>query len=189
MLRSSNRHAQTFAALAPLRARLAAHDDDVMRTQVTVAEVPAPTGDEGARAAWLRDRFAAPGLAGVRIDEAGNVIGRRPGRRDDRPVVVCAHLDTVFPRETVLTVRRDGRRFFGPGITDNGRGLAAMLAIAECLDPRHIPLEHPVEFLGSTGEEGNGALRGAKHYFARAGERPRAPRVPPPAGGARPASA
>ncbi|MHB1864143.1 MAG: M20/M25/M40 family metallo-hydrolase [Gemmatimonadaceae bacterium] len=170
----SNRHARTFAALAPLRERLAARDDDIMRTQVTASEVPAPTGDEGARAALLRDRFAALGLAGVRIDGAGNVIGRRAGRRDDRPVVVCAHLDTVFPRETVLTVRRDGRRFFGPGITDNGRGLAAMLAIAECLDPRHVPLEHSVEFLGSTGEEGNGDLRGAKHYFASASEPPAA---------------
>ncbi|OYV74112.1 MAG: hypothetical protein B7Z72_00940, partial [Gemmatimonadetes bacterium 21-71-4] len=81
MPRPSNRHADAFAALAPLRERLAARDDDIMRTQVTVAEVPAPTGDEGDRAAWLRDRFAALGLAGVRIDDAGNVIGRRTGRR------------------------------------------------------------------------------------------------------------
>jgi tripeptide aminopeptidase len=89
-------------------------------------------------------------------------------------VVVCAHLDTVFPRETPLTVRREGKRFSGPGITDNGRGLAVMLAVAQTLDGSTLPLHRSVEFVGTTGEEGNGDLRGAKHYFARATDRPAA---------------
>jgi len=169
---SSRRHADAFAALAPARAHLAARDEDVLRVQIAVAQVAAPTGDEGERAAWVRDRFAALGLAGVRIDDAGNVIGRRPGRRPDDPVVVCAHLDTVFPRGTLLTVRRDGRRFSGPGITDNGRGLAVMLALAESIDGRGVPLDRPVEFVGTTGEEGNGDLRGVKRYFAHLADRP-----------------
>ncbi|MDE3052348.1 MAG: M20/M25/M40 family metallo-hydrolase [Gemmatimonadota bacterium] len=167
-----SRWAQGFAALAGVRAQLAAADDEVMRTQVAVSQVAAPTGDESRRAAWVRDRFAERRLTGVRVDAAGNVIGRRPGQRDLPPVVVCAHLDTVFPLETPLAVRREGARYAGPGITDNGRGLAVMLALAAAIDGASVAPERPVEFLGSTGEEGNGDLRGVKHYFANAERRP-----------------
>ncbi len=170
----SRTHADAYAALAPLRRQLAGHDDALMRTQVAVAELPAPTGDEGDRAAWMRERFSELGLTGVRTDEAGNVIARRPGRRSDEPVVVCAHMDTVFSRDTPHLVTRTGIRYAGPSITDNSRGLAAMLAIADTLGDAGIALERPVEFLASTGEEGNGDLRGVKHYFARAAERPSA---------------
>lgn len=168
----SRRHTDAVAALAPMRRELAARDDALMQTQVAIAELPAPSGDEGDRAAWMRDRFHALGLTGVRIDEAGNVIGRRDGQRAATPVVICAHLDTVFSRETPHVVTRDGRRYAGPSITDNSRGLAAMLLLAEVLDGRTHPLERPVEFVGSACEEGNGDLRGVKHYFARCAERP-----------------
>ncbi len=170
----SRHHADAFAALAPLRQRLAAGDDALVRDQVAIAQLPAPSGDEGERALWMRDRFTALGLSGIRIDEAGNVIGRRPGRRPNEPVVVCAHLDTVFSRDTSHVVTRDGRRLQGPSITDNSRGLAAMLAVAGVMDDRQTPLERPVEFVGTTGEEGNGDLRGVKHYFAHASDRPAA---------------
>ena len=170
----SRHHADAFAALARQRERLAASDDALMRDQVAIAQLPAPSGDEGDRAAWMRDRFAALGLEAIRIDEAGNVIGRRPGPLSDQPVVVCAHLDTVFSRTTAHVVTREGRRFQGPSITDNSRGLAAMLALAGAIDPRETPLARPVEFVGTTGEEGNGDLRGVKHYFARASDRPSA---------------
>ncbi len=168
------RYARGFAALAGVRAQLAAADAEVVRTQVAVSQVAAPTGDEGRRAAWVRDRFAELRLSGVRVDAAGNVIGRRPGRRDLPPVVVCAHLDTVFPLETPLSVRREGARYAAPGITDNGRGLAVMLALAAAIDGVEVAPERPVEFLGSTGEEGIGDLRGVKHYFANADRRPAA---------------
>ncbi len=170
----SRHEIDAFAALAPLRERLAAGDDALMRDQVAIAQLPGPTGDEGDRAAWMFDRFTALGLEGIRIDEAGNVIGRRPGQRPAEPVVVCAHLDTVFSRETSHVVTRDGARLQGPSITDNSRGLAAMVALAAAIDPRETPLARPVEFVGTTGEEGNGDLRGVKHYFARASDRPSA---------------
>ena len=83
------------------------------------------------------------------------------------PVVVCAHLDTVFPRQTRVSVTRHGNRLAGPGIGDNGRGVAAMLALATALDGEMLVTERPVEFVGTTGEEGTGDLRGAKHLFAR----------------------
>ena len=142
----------------------------IVGTQITVSEIAAPTGAEGERAVWVAQRFGALGLQDVRTDLAGNVIGRRPGAMDGPAVVVCAHLDTVFPRETALQVRREGPRLAGPGISDNGRGLAAMLAIAEAIDGSRLRTHAPIDFVATTGEEGLGDLRGARAFFA---ERPR----------------
>lgn len=161
--------AHVFRTLAPARARLAARDDAILRTQIAVAQIAAPTGEEQERGGWISRRFQDVGLVDVHTDAAGNVIGRRDGTHDLAPVVICAHLDTVFPRETDLSIRRDGERLVGPGINDNGRGLAAMLAIAGEIDGARIRSRHPVEFVATTGEEGVGDLRGAKHYFAERG--------------------
>ena len=162
--RSAAAHAH--ARLADARVRLARRDGELLRTQVDVSEIAAPTGDEGRRAAWVAARFAAFRLTDVRIDAAGNVIGRRPGSEDLAPVVVCAHLDTVFPLDTVLRVREERGRLIGPGIGDNGRGLAAMLALAEEIDGQRVRTRRPVDFVATVGEEGLGDLRGIKHLFA-----------------------
>src|SRR5690349_24676248 len=104
----------TFRALAAARARLASRDDAILRAQITLAEIAAPTGEEQERGAFVASRFRALGLREVAIDEVGNVIGRRAGRRELAPIVICAHLDTVFPRGTPLFVRRQGARLVGP---------------------------------------------------------------------------
>lgn len=160
--------ARVHAALSGARARLAARDESVLRCQTAVSEIPAPTGDESRRAMWIASRFTALGLADVRTDRAGNVIGRRAGASATQAVAVCAHLDTVFPLDTPLRVRRDGSRLAGPGIGDNGRGLAAMLALAEEIDGVRIRVRAPIDFVATTGEEGAGDLRGAKAFFAGA---------------------
>jgi tripeptide aminopeptidase len=159
----------THRLLAPCRSRLAVGDASLVESQIAIAQIAAPTGDESERGAWIARRFASLGLSGVDIDGAGNVIGRRSGTRSLPPVVVCAHLDTVFPRGTDLSVRREGPRLVGPGINDNSRGLAAMLAFAQALDGVDVPIERPIDFVATTGEEGAGDLRGAKHYFASRG--------------------
>lgn len=159
----------THRSLAAAHSRLAAHDDAIIRSQIAIAQIAAPTGEEHERAGWVARRFRDCGLYGIHTDAAGNVIGNRPGAEDLSPVVICAHLDTVFPRETDLSIRRDGERLVGPGINDNGRGLAVMLALAAEIDGVRIRPRHPVEFVATTGEEGIGDLRGAKHYFADRG--------------------
>ena len=114
---------RTHRALAPAHARLAARDREIVRTQVAVSEIPAPTGEEEERADWVARRFRALGLAGVHMDGAGNVVGRRPGvSAREAPVVVLAHLDTVFPREVALRVRREGPRLVGPASATTGAG-------------------------------------------------------------------
>jgi acetylornithine deacetylase/succinyl-diaminopimelate desuccinylase-like protein len=161
--------ASTYRALAASHARLAAHDAAIIRSQIAVAQIAAPTGEETERGEWVARRFRDCGLTEVHTDEAGNVIGRRTGASNLPPVAICAHLDTVFPRGTDLSIRRDGERLVGPGINDNGRGLAVMLALAGEIDGARLKAKHPIEFVATTGEEGVGDLRGAKHYFATRG--------------------
>jgi acetylornithine deacetylase/succinyl-diaminopimelate desuccinylase-like protein len=109
--------AETHALLAPARARLRARDPDIVRLQVELAEIPAPTGEEGERGERVARHLRAAGLSDVRVDDAGNVLGLRPGRgAEGAPVVVCANLDTVFPGYRRLVVRREGGRLVGPGM-------------------------------------------------------------------------
>jgi acetylornithine deacetylase/succinyl-diaminopimelate desuccinylase-like protein len=149
-----------------VRARewLLRHDADVLAWQRTIAEVPAPTGEEGERAALIADRFTGLGLADIRTDAAGNVLARA-GRGEGAGVVLAAHLDTVFAAATAHAVTTVEGRLAGPGITDNARGLAALLAVAAVLRQTALPLARPITFVVTTGEEGAGDLRGAKHLF------------------------
>lgn len=165
---------ELFARLAPARERLARADERVLRTQIALSEIPAPTGDEQARGALVAARFRALGLHDVVTDDVGNVTGSRRGATDEAPVLVCAHLDTVFPEGTAVGVARDGRQLCGPGIVDNSRGLAAMLALAEAVDGTSLRTRRPILFAATVGEEGAGDLRGAKHLFARLGTTPSA---------------
>ena len=153
-------------ALARARAAILQRDEATIETQIAVSEIAAPTGEEGERGAWVASRFHAIGLTNVSTDAAGNVLGTRAGTEQGAPVVICAHLDTVFPRSVSLRVQHEGPRLIGPGIGDNGRGLAAMLTLAEVLDGSTLRTRAPVVFAATVGEEGSGNLRGAKELFA-----------------------
>jgi acetylornithine deacetylase/succinyl-diaminopimelate desuccinylase-like protein len=156
-------------SLAPARSRLAARDGEIVASQRAIAGIPAPTGAEGERARWLASRLRGAGVEDIRHDGAGNVVARIGGRPGAPAVAVCSHMDTVFPPGTPLALRDEGSRIVGPGINDNARGLAVLLAIAGELARGEIVLPHPVELVGTVGEEGEGDLRGARHYFDTAG--------------------
>lgn len=166
--------ASIFARLAPARARLAANDGRLLETQVEIAEIPAPSGAESARGELVASRFRSAGLRDVHTDDVGNIVGTRDGISDDAPVVVCAHLDTIFPAGTIVGVERRDGLLHGPGIVDNSRGLATMIALAETIDGVHVRTRRPVMFVASVGEEGSGDLRGVKHFFAGVEPRPAA---------------
>ena len=155
-------------AVASARAAIAKRDEVTIETQIAVSEIAAPTGEEGERGAWVASRFREIGLTDVSTDAAGNVLGTRAGTEQGAPVVICAHLDTVFPRSVPLRVQHEGPRLIGPGIGDNGRGLAAMLTLAQALDGTTLRTRAPVVFAATVGEEGSGDLRGAKELFANA---------------------
>ncbi len=96
-------------------------------------------------------------------------LALRPGASAAAPVVLSAHLDTVFPAETPIAVRRDGDLMEAPGISDDGRGLAVLLAVARALDAGAITTRAPILFAATVGEEGVGDLRGAKHLVGPSG--------------------
>jgi tripeptide aminopeptidase len=130
--------------------------------QIRLCEIAAPPFREAARAQAYAEAFRAAGLTRVRLDKEGNVLGERPGRSPRPRVVVSAHLDTVFPEGTSVRVTRDGAVLRGPGIGDDCRGLAVLLAIARALDTGKVETEGSITFVGTVGEEGLGDLRGVK---------------------------
>jgi acetylornithine deacetylase/succinyl-diaminopimelate desuccinylase-like protein len=151
-----------------VRAALDAARGDEARTieeQIRLCEVPAPPFKEAARAKVYADAFRAVGLQNVRLDREGNVLGVRPGRSARPNLVFSAHLDTVFPEETRLTVTRNGSVLHGPGIGDDCRGLAVLLSIVRALDRAKVQTQGTITFVGTVGEEGLGDLRGVKALF------------------------
>nr|BCX00265.1 MAG: peptidase M20 [Bacteroidota bacterium] len=142
-------------------------DEQTLRMQAALTEVPAPPFGEARRAAVFADSLRRLGLQDVHIDEEGNVIGFIRGRAPRPLVVLSAHLDTVFPEETDVRVRRSGNRLEAPGISDDGRGLAVIWMVARAIQAARIPLEGTLAIVGTVGEEGIGDLRGVKYLFQR----------------------
>lgn len=156
--------------LAAIRARARETDAQTLAEQLEIVAIPAPPFGEETRGTWVMERFRALGLAEVGRDEEGNVLGSIPGAEAGAPpVVVAAHLDTVFAAGTELTPRRAGERIHAPGITDNARGLAGMLAVARLLAGAPVRPRRTVVFAATVGEEGQGDLRGVKHLFRDGG--------------------
>jgi len=126
-----------------------------------ITEIPAPPFQEAQRAAAINELLAEAGMA-VQTDKVGNVIGELRGVNEKEIVVVAAHLDTVFPPATQVKVHRDGSRMAAPGISDNGSGVAALLALARAVQFAHLKPLRTILFIGDVGEEGEGNLRGMR---------------------------
>lgn len=133
--------------------------------QVEMTQIPAPPFGESGRAEWLLKRFGELSLENVRTDAVGNVLGLRRGTKT-QCITVSAHIDTVFPGGTPLHIHQKGSRIYGPGISDNGAGVTAMLAIAGVLEAADISHDSTILFVGNVGEEGEGNLRGMRHLFS-----------------------
>jgi acetylornithine deacetylase/succinyl-diaminopimelate desuccinylase-like protein len=144
-----------------------AGEPQTIQDQIDICQIEAPPFKEARRAEDFRRRLEALGLRNVRIDSVGNVIAERPGQPGEPVVVISGHLDTVFPEGTDVTVRRDGTTLHGPGIGDDCRGLAILLAVARTMEQARIQTRGTVIFVGTVGEEGPGNLRGVRHLFGR----------------------
>jgi tripeptide aminopeptidase len=139
----------------------AAHHSWIDDEQARLTEIPAPTFLESERAAAVKVLLSAVGLE-VTTDKTGNVIGLLRGSSDKEVVVLSAHLDTVFPPETDVKVRREKSRMTAPGISDNGAGLAALVAVARAIHEARIQTQRGILFVANVGEEGEGNLRGMR---------------------------
>jgi tripeptide aminopeptidase len=133
---------------------------------VTLTEIPAPPFKEQARAKAFMAMLRQAGLADVEMDPEGNVMGvRRGSGGDGGMLLVNAHLDTVFPEGTDVRVRREGTRLTAPGVGDDTRGLAVVLALIRAMDVAKIATRPDILFVGNVGEEGEGDLRGIKYLL------------------------
>ncbi|HVF90925.1 MAG TPA: M20/M25/M40 family metallo-hydrolase [Blastocatellia bacterium] len=139
--------------------------DETSEELIRICEIPAPPFKEEARGTYIKRRFEELGLSRVRTDREGNVIAERPGRSKDPSVIVSAHLDTVFPAGTDVRVKREGRRLYAPGISDNTCGLVSLPALARALESGGVKTGGTIYFVATVGEEGQGNLRGVRHLF------------------------
>jgi tripeptide aminopeptidase len=163
----------TLAGLRPVHAAFAwlhGNPKTIMDWQTELVSIPAPPHGEQARAQWLAGHFREAGLSQVEIDGAGNVIAILPAAHlppeSSGPVILLsAHLDTVFPAGTPIQPVLKGERLHAPGACDNAAGVAGMLAVIHALLHAGVELPVPLVVLGNVGEEGEGDLRGVRHFY------------------------
>ncbi|MFW5748501.1 MAG: M20/M25/M40 family metallo-hydrolase [Chloroflexota bacterium] len=141
--------------------------DDVLQAAITIQQIPAPTFDEGERAAAIAARFRQLGLESVIQDDLHNVFGRLPGSTRAPGLMIVAHLDTVFPKDADLRIKRVNGLVRGPGIGDNSLGVAGMLGLAQTIIDRQIAPQCDIWFVATSREEGLGDLGGMRAVFER----------------------
>src|ERR1044072_3438663 len=142
-----------------------ADDARALAEQKRITEIPAPTYKEKVRAEYYLKRFQELGFKDASIDAEGNVIGLRKGSGGGPKLVVSAHLDTVLPEGTDVTVKEKDGMILAPGIGDDSRGLAALLSLIQAMNANDIKTVGDVMFVGTVGEEELGNLRGVKALF------------------------
>ena len=140
-------------------------DERTLREHLEMCQIPAPSYEEGEKAEYVRKKMVDAGLSDVHIDEVGNVLGTWKGTGNGPRIMIAGHTDTVFPRETDLTLKKEGERYSCPGIGDDTRAVAELLSLARALNATGIHGEGDIVFCANVCEEGLGDLRGIKHAF------------------------
>jgi tripeptide aminopeptidase len=141
--------------------------DEIVSLASRIAAIPAPTNDETRRTEFVAKAMPEMGFQQVEVDELGDVVGLVPGRGIGPKVLIAAHLDTVFPLETELTIRQEHERLHGPGIGDNSLGIAAAMFLPKLLASAGVEPAVDLLVTGNVGEEGLGNLRGMKAVMDR----------------------
>lgn len=158
-------HAEVRAALDAIATR----EPETIAEQIRLTEIPAPPFLEQQRAEYYLRAMQQRGLSEAYIDAEGNVIGLHRGTGEGPLLAIAAHLDTVFPLETDLTVEQRDGRYYAPGISDDGRGLTVLLTLIDTLNSTlnssTIATTGDILFIANVGEEGLGDLRGIKAIF------------------------
>lgn len=139
--------------------------DRFVRELIMLTEIPAPPFGEKRRAGAYAKLLKEVGLGNVGIDAEGNAMGLWRGRGGAPLLAVAAHLDTVFPAETDVTVKRVGTTLRAPGVGDDTRALAFLLAAVRAMKAAKVETAADILFIGNVGEEGPGDLRGVRHLF------------------------
>ncbi len=150
------------------------HTNEATTLLKTLAQIPAPSGQEEKRAVFCRDWLHAQGATQAYIDEVNNVICP-VGVTDDNPlVVVCAHSDVVFPDTDPLPLYEENGRLYCPGVGDDTANVVAlMMAVKFVIENKLTPEQTGLLFVINSCEEGLGNLKGTKHIMSAYGYRVR----------------
>ncbi|WP_280771732.1 M20/M25/M40 family metallo-hydrolase [Salipaludibacillus daqingensis] len=141
-------------------------NEQTLKEQIELTEIPAPTFQEQVKGLDYKKRLEQLGLEDIHTDEVGNVFGVRRGKGPGPKLVVCAHLDTVFPEGTDVKAQFSDGKVYAPGIADDGRGLAVVLTVLKTFQEYQIETEGDILFGATVGEEGLGDLYGVKAFFS-----------------------
>jgi tripeptide aminopeptidase len=149
--------------VAAAREVASASVEEIIALTTAITEVPAPTNDESERAAFVAESFRTRGYQDVTIDHLSDVLGVLPGRdRSAPPLLLAAHIDTVFPRGVRIAVERRGDTLHAPGVGDNSLSVAAVAQVAKAFEALGVQPAVDVYVTGNVGEEGLGDLRGMR---------------------------
>lgn len=140
-------------------------DNRTLNELLELCKIPAPSHHEEKRAAYVKKKFDEIGLENVRIDEVGNVLGVISGKGNGPIVMLAAHIDTVFPMNTEIKVRKEGNVYFCPGINDDTRAVTELFTIARAMKTCEIRTQGDIIFCANVCEEGLGDLKGVKYIF------------------------
>jgi tripeptide aminopeptidase len=142
---------------------------DIIREVIRICQIPAPTFQEAERSQYVHQRMLELGLEGVAVDEVGDVIGHLPGTGDGPTVLFAAHIDTVFPMGTEVTVQVDGEILRAPSVGDNSSSVGVMIQAIRLLKELGHRFPGDLIFAATVGEEGLGNLRGIRAVMERLG--------------------
>lgn len=140
-------------------------DETTTQETLTLCQIPAPSHQEKEKAEYVMKLFREIGLLDVHMDEVWNVLGRWPGTGGGPTIMLAAHTDTVFPMETDVTVRKEGGRYYCPGINDDTHAVAEIMAVAKAMVKHDLHAKGDIIFCANVCEEGLGDLKGVKHIF------------------------
>ncbi len=140
-------------------------EPQTIKDLITLTEIPAPPFKEKVRAEKFSEMLKEAGAEKVWIDTEGNVIALKKGTEGSKVVALDAHMDTVFPEGTDVTVTQKGDTLYAPGIGDDTRGLSMIIAILKAIKRANVQTKADLLFIGTVGEEGLGDLRGVRHIF------------------------
>lgn len=162
----SNPELQSITAKLPeYLASLLTLKEVLIANAVMIGEIPAPTGEESKRMQFMIDRFTEDGLHSISHDEAGNAMALLPGKKGEKTILVMAHADTLVPKGTEHSLRVDQDRITGPGIADNGIGLATVVSLPIILDKLGIELDDNLLLMGVAQSLGEGDLAGLRFFL------------------------
>lgn len=157
---------QLLTELPEYEKKLVELSEIVLANLVMISEIPAPTFNEQRRVEFILNRLTEYGLHNTSTDEVGNGLGVLPGSRGDKNILIVAHLDTNIEKAIDHTITLQTNKVIGPGVADNGLGLAVMTSLPVILEYLDIKLESNLFVMGSSRSLGRGDIEGLRFFLA-----------------------